>query len=173
MPLPAKVPHPSLILNRTVWTDAPHGAAVDEKTRKVLYVHITESPGRELISGRRECAALRAIWSYHTEARGWDDIAYSYLLCQPWEREGPATLYVGRGRHRIPASQQGANAGNWSVAVVALANEHIMTRTIAAIAWLARDLGAREIQPHSHQNNTDCPGDQLRARIWQIREWAA
>lgn len=172
MSLPAKVPQPSRIHPRADWTSSPHGAAHDDKPHPRLYVHITESPGRELVDPGRECAALRAIRQYHMQARGWDDIGYSYLLCQPWSRATAATIYVGRGKTRIPASQQGANHGHWSVAVVASQHEHIMRRSLVAIAWLAAYLRPVKILPHSAQNSTDCPGDYLRAHIDQISHWA-
>lgn len=166
-------PLPTKILPRSTWTRAPHAADLDKpKTGRRLYVHITETPGRELTSRARECAALRSIREYHVNGRGWADIGYSYLVAQPWEREGPAAVYVGRGRDRIPASQQGANAGNWSVSVLATANESIMDRTVAAIAWLARYLRASDVLPHSAQNATDCPGHHLRARIAEIKRLA-
>lgn len=175
MSLPPKIPVPGAIHARRTWTSTPHTAAGDAKgPGSRLYVHITESPGRELTTPTREAAALRAIREYHVNGRGWDDIGYSYLICQPWERKGAAAIYVGRGARRIPASQQGANRGHWSVAVVASQNEHIMDRTLAAIAWLAQHLKpGGGILPHSAQNATDCPGDYIRAHMDQIRHWAA
>ena len=167
------IPLPDRILPRATWTSSPHGADLDwPKAGRALYVHITESPGRDLTTRARECAALRAIRSYHVNGRGWMDLGYSYALAQPWARKGAASIYVGRGARRIPASQQGANRGNWSVAVIAAQHEFIMDRTVRAIAWLARELGAVRVLPHSAQNATDCPGDALRAAIPEIRRLA-
>ena len=163
---------PDHIQPRDAWTTAPHAAHVDAKNHRVLYVHYTETPGRELTTPKREHAAIRAIRDYHVNGRGYDDLAYSYVLASPWNRGGPATLYVGRGKDRIPASQQGANQGNWSVAVIASEHEHIMHRTVLAIGWLAKYLDAVDVRPHSQQNATSCPGPQLLAAIPEIRRLA-
>lgn len=168
------VPVPSRIQPRRSWTSRPHGGGSDwPKAARRLYVHYTETPGRDCTTPALEKLALRNIMDFHVRVRGWDDVGYSYLVCQPWERKGPATIYVGRGARRIPASQQGANQGNWSVAVVANSHEHIMDRTIHAIAWLARNhLHPVAILPHSAQNSTDCPGRQLRGALSEIRRLA-
>lgn len=167
------LPAPTRIVPRAKWTRAPHTAERDRpKTGRLLYVHITETPGRQLTTPERERAAIRAIREYHVHGRGWDDIAYSYLVAQPWEREGAATVYVGRGRDRLPASQQGANHGNWGVAVLAVEHEAIMRRTVVALAWLARYLDARGVLGHRDQNATDCPGNTLYGLLPDVRRLA-
>lgn len=166
-------PVPRRIKPRRLWTPEPHTSALDwPKAGKVLYVHITDSPGRHLTTPAAERAAIAATRRFHVETRGWDDIGYSYLLAQPWERDGAAAVYVGRGARRLPASQQGANRGNWSVSVLATEDERIMRRTTAAIAWLARTLRAKAILGHRDQNATSCPGDKLYAELPRIRKLA-
>lgn len=164
---------PDRILPRKAWTSSRHTSSLDKPKRPgILFVHITDTPGEPVTDPARERAALRSIRDYHVNVRGWDDIAYSYLLCQPWQRKGPATVYVGRGRDRLPASQQGFNRGNWSVAVVAYESDPIMDRTVEAIAWLARYLGAQGIKGHRDVNDTSCPGGTLYARLGEARRLA-
>lgn len=167
------IPIPKGIAPRRAWTTQPHAAALDEKTSKILYIHVTESPGRKITTHSEQVAAMRALWEFHVRVRGWADIGYNYVCFEPWESQGPASLYVARGAERLPAAQQGHNAGNWAVSVVATTEEFIMERTVHALAWLAANLGAHRVLGHRDANNTDCPGDKLYARLGDIRELQA
>ena len=163
------IPIPKGIAPRRAWTTQPHAAALDEKTSRILFVHITESPGRHITSEAARVEAMRALWAFHVKVRGYVDIGYNYVCFEPWESKGPAHLYVARGAERLPAAQQGHNAGNWAVSVVATTEEFIMERTVHALGWLAAHLGAAKVLGHRDATDTTCPGDKLYARLRDVR----
>jgi hypothetical protein len=106
------------------------------------------------------------------DVNGWLDIGYSFVLTQPAGRVRDARIWRGRGRHRVPASQQGFNTGNLSVCVIANDKEEIREKTVLAIAALAKRLNARDIQGHRDVNATSCPGERLAAHLPRIRKLA-
>ena len=140
--------------------------------RPVLFLHYSDSPGKYLTTKKRQTAAIKAIYDYHTQTRGWYDIGYSYVCAQPWGLYPYARIWRGRGKGVVPASQEGYNAGNVSVCVLAAPGEEVKPDTIRAIARLAKELRVKAIRAHSAVNETDCPGDQLRAALPVIRHKA-
>ena len=160
---------------RKDWTPTAPGGDPQRVKRGAftLFVHYSEGDGRRLDTLDEQRAAIRAIRAFHVgPQRQWADIAYSFVLAQPWGAKGAPRLWVARGASKVPASQQGHNAGNLSVCVLADANDYIMERTATGIAWLARRTGAARILGHRDVNSTDCPGDRLYAELPSIRRMA-
>jgi hypothetical protein len=157
---------------RRAWTLSSRGGDRQNPSAPILFVHYSGSPGKALDSWSRQAAAIRAIRDYHVDVRGWLDIGYSYVLTQPAGNIREARIWRGRGRHRVPASQEGYNTGNLSVCVITDGTEVIPEQTVRAIAKLARRVGARDVQGHRDVNATSCPGEKLAAHLPRIRALA-
>lgn len=153
-----------LILHkRSEWTKSqPAGTDHDVIMGKyTLYVHYSEGAHPSTQAQAREY--IRNIRAFHTgPERGWSDIGYSYLGAVI---AGKFHVYGGRGLHKVPAAQQGANTGN--LAICFLGNESTVISTVAVrgLAEFAERYHAGALAPHSHQNSTSCPGPKLRAAI--------
>lgn len=158
---------------RKAWTLTKPGGDIQHPIRPTLFVHYSDSSGRNISSFLEQRAVIQAIRNYHVESNGWLDIGYSYIITQPWgTRRGRVRVWTGRGRHRVPSAQLHFNQGNLAVCVIADQNDRIAHRTVLAIAELARKLNAREIRGHRDVNDTDCPGDALYAKLPEIRKLA-
>ncbi len=167
---------------------------------KVAYVHHTA--GSNSYSPSRADDVVRGIYWFHTQERGYCDIAYSFLV----DRYG--RVYVGRAGGAdlpvIPGSQAGFNPYTFSVSV--MGNFQIASPPAAAIASLERVLAWRldvahvpatgkatlvsqgydtdryppgvrvtmhTIEGHRRTSQTDCPGDHIEVLLPQIRRTVA
>jgi hypothetical protein len=112
-----------------------------------------------------ECAGVvQAIQRFHQDARGWSDVAYSWLAC----RHG--YLFEGRGTG-IRTAAQGTNPGNdaWH-AVCFLGDGGTFTRDEGSVAPLQAAISltrsynerATLVWPHLRFHSTTCPGGALR-----------
>jgi hypothetical protein len=101
---------------------------------------------------------VRGIQAYHMDQRGWDDIAYSDMVCPH------GYVFEGRGLgHRTAAN--GTNDGNnRAYAVCYLSGDSdLFTEEAKHGFWAAAVLlgmSQRTWFPHNHYFNTSCPGPQ-------------
>jgi hypothetical protein len=167
---------------------------------KVAYVHHTS--GSNSYSRSRADDVVRGIYWFHTQERGYCDIAYSFLV----DRYG--RVFVGRFGGAdlpvIPGSQAGFNPYTFSVSL--MGNFQIASPPKAAIASLERVLAWRldvahvpatgkttlvsqgydtdryppgvrvtmhTIEGHRRTSQTDCPGDHIEVLLPQIRRTVA
>ncbi len=122
--------------------------------RKVI-VHHTVTPGTD------PAAEVRAILRHHTQARGFDDIGYNFLI------DHGGTVYEGRwarayddgevptgedtrGRGVVGAHASGYNTGSVGIALIgthssARVTDAAMRALASTIAW---KVGPRDIDPH-------------------------
>lgn len=131
----------------------------------ILFIHYSEGQGRSLQNLKEQAAALRGIQNYHMDSNGWSDIAYSYLIAQPYGKLRRARLFMGRGPKVVPASQIGHNTGNVSVCVLADPSEPLKKSTEKLLIELAKQHPGRYIAGHRDGGNTDCPGDKIYRRL--------
>lgn len=113
---------------------------------------------------------VRDIYRFHTEGRGWSDIAYHYLF----DRFG--RIFEGRPLDRRGA-HAGSNSGNLTAGLCFLGDDSPNFRDITpeaetSLRWLLTDhlpsrLGGslNDVFPHSHWKSTGCPGDELRGLV--------
>lgn len=126
------------------------------------------STGQELgAPGPRQW--VRNIYDFHTgPQRGWDDIAYHFLIDM---RSGE--IIRGRPLDRIGAHSPAANRTHLGICF--LGNDDPGVRDVTDAAWAsAREL-VRSLErvftrtlthePHRAQRSTACPGDEIAARI--------
>ena len=116
-----------------------------------------------------EAARVRAIQRYHQDVRGWNDIAYSYLI------SGSGTVYEGRGVGVSGAHTKGHNSISHAICV--LGNYNLADPTpvsIIAVAELIRYGHGEGWWPdqltggHRDVGATSCPGNNLYPLIPEI-----
>jgi peptidoglycan hydrolase-like protein with peptidoglycan-binding domain len=111
---------------------------------------------------------VRAIQRFHMRDRGWNDIAYSWLVC----RHG--VIFEGRG-WGIRTAANGTNEGNATfhavcyldddaAAVQDVTPEGYSGLTSVIAECRSKGLGS-EVKPHSYFKATACPGNELRAWV--------
>lgn len=157
------------LITRKEWGARPSkGATSVAGTRgvKVHYTGATESAAMK--SDHQACVRrVRAIQDEHMDGRGWNDIAYSMIVC--WHGD----VFVGRGPLILTAANgAGLNAGHYSV--LGLVGNKGLTQPSKdmeagireAIAYLRRKGNAGdEIKGHRNGYATDCPGEPLYALV--------
>jgi len=109
----------------------------------------------------RHCDGLvRGIQNFHMDGRGWNDIAYNYVICPH------GVIYEGRGLNTWNGAN-GTNHGNQnSHAVMWLAGEGnaFTMRAKAAFRSIVKYISERTAAPyraigHRDHKSTACPGD--------------
>ena len=107
---------------------------------------------------------LRSVQHFHQDTRGWNDIAYSWVVC----RHG--YVYEGRGWD-VRTAAQGTDPGNGSYhAVCYLDDDKPDTRDVtpeaaSALTSVINECRATgrgaDVRPHKHFHSTACPGPEL------------
>ena len=133
---------------------------------KGLVIHWSAYP--VAIGNQAEMDQLKQIQRLHQVDRGWNDIAYNFLVGDTGQ------IYEGRGFGNRSAAQGGnsrqeINYNNKHyVAVCWLGGskptDQPSAEARAAISWLYEQVGG-ELRPHSSFKQTDCPGDAWRQWI--------
>jgi hypothetical protein len=117
-------------------------------------------------NGRRCKAAVQATQRFHMDVRGWQDLAYNFLVCPSCGR-----IYEGRGWGNRSAAN-GTNTGNsWGHAVMVLIGEGEPLTTPAKKALTAvaaehrRRYGRHQWRTHDQFKATACPGPGIRSWV--------
>jgi hypothetical protein len=133
---------------------------------KGLVVHWSAYP--IAVGNQAEIDQVKKIQSLHQNDRGWNDIAYNFLVGDTGQ------IYEGRGWGNRSAAQGGnsreeINYNNKHyVAVCWLggsnATDKPSAKAIESVKWIYEQVGG-ELRPHSSFKQTDCPGDSWRQHI--------
>ena len=152
------------IISRADWGARPPKnppRSIPTPTPELWLHHTASSDG--------EAARVRAIQRYHQDVKGWNDIAYSYLI------SGAGTVYEGRGEGVRGAHTAGHNGISHAICV--LGNYNLTNPTPASI------LTATQLLKHGHGeswwpdqftgghrdvSSTSCPGHNLYPLIPEI-----
>lgn len=138
----------------------------DPRSVKELFIHYSESPGGQTAFPVQR-RAVQQIQDFHMDVRGWDDVAYSYLVVN----SSRPRVFTGRGARVVPAAQLNHNTNTVAVCVVMRENERLTWQTklqLRRLVWHLRKKVIRRnvpVRPHSAVTETSCPGDQLRTWI--------
>jgi len=117
--------------------------------------------GGQLRFDHKYCDSLvRGIQNFHMDGRGWNDIAYNFVVCQH------GVVYEGRGLNTWNGAN-GTNSGNKSShAVMCLAGENNPFDMVekAAFRWAVQYISERTAAPyraigHRDHKATACPGN--------------
>jgi hypothetical protein len=155
------------IISRNDWGAKPNKTKFSKLGEvKGLVVHWSAYP--VAVGNQAEMDQCKQIQRLHQEDRGWNDVAYNFLVGDTGQ------IYEGRGFGNRSAAQGGnsrqeINYNNKHyVAVCWLGGskptDQPSAEARAAISWLYEQVGG-ELRPHSSFKQTDCPGDAWRQWI--------
>lgn len=154
------------IVTRKQWDARPpkERTAQNRKRITTIYLHYSESPGGQ-VRYPQQCAAVRGIQNFHMDSRHWSDIAYSFLVTNPY-RGGASRAFVGRGLDTVPAAQLNHNTNTAAICVICANGEKISWKTKLTVRRLVRQLRKEigrqvPVRPHNSVNETSCPGRAL------------
>lgn len=149
------------ITDRNTWGAHPvRGRVALRDPHEGWYWHWNGTPVPNLASIAAECQFMRDTQNWHMHGKGWDDIAYGYVVFQS------GRIYEGRGWDTQGAATQGKNSV--SVALMfAIGTGQVPSRdALAAAEWLVTlgfDKGKVPalVKPHNAARPTQCPGPDL------------
>ena len=155
------------IISRDNWGAKPNKTKFSKLGEvKGLVVHWSAYP--VAVGNQAEIDQCKKIQRLHQEDRGWNDVAYNFLVGDTGQ------IYEGRGFGNRSAAQGGnsrqeINYNNKHyVAVCWLGGskptDQPSAEARAANSWLYEQVGG-ELKPHSSFKQTDCPGDAWRQWI--------
>jgi hypothetical protein len=154
-----------------------------------LVVHHSFSPGNDVVNW---IAAVRSVFTFHTQSNGWSDIGYNWLI-DPQGNIYQGRAWVGDNDNTRGAHFCGFNAntmgvcmlGNLNPIIPSPAAQSALMRLLAYRAS-ANNLDAQAQQFHGSSNRTlniisghrdgcatDCPGDAQYPLLPMYRERAA
>ena len=145
-----------------------------------LIVHHSAGPS----SSNDWQAVVRAIWDFHVNVNGWDDIGYNWLI------DPDGILYQGRADNVLGAHFCGTNGGTMGVCVLGdFQNndpaQEALLELEQLLAWKSCDasidplatayhpssgLNLHRISGHRDGCSTECPGDHLYPLLPQLRQ---
>lgn len=165
----------ALVHAQSDWSQIDAGNCGEAHTPRMFTIHHTDSPNQDELSTEER---LRQIQAFHRDVRGWCDIGYHFLVA----RDG--ALWRGRKTEtRTGAHVADHNTSNVGVAFLGTFMEARVPDTmIGSAATLLRvlsegygvALGQDKLVGHRQwpSANTDCPGDQLLARLSELIDGA-
>lgn len=165
---------------RTDWTNGHKAPSVSPANPQKLgagadmFVHHTAGFSIGIETIQLQIATMRAIWQYHVEHNGWDDIGYNFVVCPPHGKLSRAHIWPARGWDHIPAAQQGYNTGNWAVSVIGnYDKEKVDPDVLLAIEYLMKQAKKKgigiHVKGHRDVNPTTCPGSKLYAQLKTLK----
>ena len=163
------------LVSRSAWGARSPRAVTALVPSEVLgvAVHYTAMDA-DRVYDHTDCAArVRGIQRYHMDSNGWNDIAYTRLVCQH------GFVFEGRGLG-IRTAAQGTTAGNDGYHAICFLGGDVPGRDDVtpagreALGWAIRQCPGDDVQPHSYFHSTSCPGDELRAYVeaeaWRLEK---
>ena len=158
------------VITRDMWGAKPNKTKFSKLGEvKGLVVHWSAYP--IAVGNQAEMDQVKKIQALHQNDRGWNDIAYNFLVGDTGQ------IYEGRGWGNRSAAQGGnsreeINFNNKHyVAVCWLGGinpaDKPSAKAVESVKWLYEQVGG-ELRPHSSFKQTACPGDAWRQ--WII-EW--
>lgn len=151
-----------MFIDRATWGARPPKHAPTAMTAFGVtdtFVHHGASPAT--VTTQASIDTVRSYQNFHMDSRGWNDIAYSFLV------DDLGNVFEGRGWFIVGAHTLGHN--DTSHAVCWIGNtEQPSEAALASINQLISEAASRcgralRVQPHSAVYQTTCPGDILRA----------
>jgi hypothetical protein len=144
-----------MYLTRSDWAARPPKRPLHTiKPTELLFVHHA--------AGYRNGgpSAIRAIQRLHQDEKGWNDIAYNWLV------DDTGAIFEGRGWFKAGGATKGWNT--WSISICYVGNAELYRPTEAALSGIAavgaeaeRLMGPQQWRPHNSVSATLCPGAHL------------
>lgn len=163
---------PYHIYSRTEWNARSPDGRLFQPSPKRAFVHHTDSADAAKVETLAQMkAATRAIQDFHMDDRGWDDIAYHFIVFQPGPRHDHAVVMAGRPVSVLPAAQLHNNTATLAIAVYGDGQHQELDRNTRFVIECLIRLGGPSVKAvggHRDVFATDCPGDRFYAAIPQI-----
>lgn len=129
------------------------------------FLHHSADPRADVINTlEKQKEHMQFVQDFHMgPQRGWADIAYHFVVFQPYGNIPYARIFEGRARNMVPAAQQFHNTGTLAICVVGdFMEDKLMVNTRYAIEVLLRRYPRIEILGlHRNVNPTECPGTHI------------
>jgi hypothetical protein len=157
---------PARYVSRAGWSArAPKARPVllrDTAVDTVVY-HYTASDADERADHNQCAERVRGIQRFHQDTRGWNDIAYNFLVCKH------GTIYEGRG---IDAKSAATGAANGHTLAVCFLGDDTVSRDdvtpkgrqalVEITRWIRQKRpSAKLLAGHRDFMPTSCPGNEL------------
>ncbi|XP_030331349.1 N-acetylmuramoyl-L-alanine amidase-like [Strigops habroptila] len=154
------------IVPRCMWGARPYRGTPKALTLPLesVFIHHTFIPSAPCHSFRSCSRAMRSMQRFHQDARGWDDIGYSFVV------GSDGYLYQGRGWHWVGAHTKGYNSKGYGVGYVGDFSSTLPDPdTIALVRDQLLPCAVRTgrlhhnytLRGHRQMGHTDCPGNSL------------
>lgn len=167
------VNHSSIKLySRADWhARQPRAMAVQGSFTEAFIHHSDDTNAARLLNFNAQAAKMRQIQDYHMDTKGWSDIAYHFVVFQPYGVLVRARIFEGRRLTAVPAAQEGHNSNTLAICVVGdyQSLNEVKRNTRYAIEQLLSEfpeLGT--LGGHRDVVSTTCPGDRLYREIPRI-----
>jgi hypothetical protein len=156
------------IYPRARWSARTPRAMASQGSPTEAFIHHSDDVGSSQWDTMAEqCAHMRALQNFHMDGRGWSDIAYAYIVFQPYGKLTRARVFEGRDYHKVPAAQLGHNTGTLPICVVGnFERDGVKRNTRYVLEQLLRKHGSvGVVGGHRDVVGTTCPGDHLYSQI--------
>lgn len=163
---------------REDWSARPPRGLIEQgwNAREVFIHHTADRPRPNTLE--EQFRQMRAYQNFHMDVRGWNDLAYHFIVMQPFRSDGgadiPARIFQGRPRNMIPAAQEHHNTGTLAVCVMgdfSPGKDTLHRNTRFAIEVLLNQYDKlRVLGGHRQVVGTSCPGDQLYRELGKIAD---
>jgi len=146
------------IVRRDQWSErSPREPFVALRKRRVKGVVVHHGGVREAPAGM---AAVLAFERHHMDTRGWNAIAYNWLV------DEAGTIYEGRGAGVVGGATRGWNSRTESICYTQWGGDALPQAAKKSIRWLVDDVAYRYgdglwVKAHRDFSSTTCPGDVL------------
>ena len=146
------------IVRRDQWSErSPREPFVALRKRRVKGVVVHHGGVREAPAG---VAAVLAFERHHMDERGWNAIAYNWLV------DEAGVIYEGRGAGVGGGATRGWNSRTESICYTQWGGDALPQAAKKSIRWLVDDVAYRYgdglwVKAHRDFSSTTCPGDVL------------
>lgn len=150
------------------------GMAAQGPPREAFVHHSENAHANTVNTGAEMREALRGIQAFHMDTRGWNDIAYHYVVFQRQTPQRSAHVFHGRDPSFVPAAQLNHNTHTLAICVFGnFDTDGVHPGTVEAIVnILDHHAGLLTVGGHRDVVATDCPGPHLYAALDSIAQHA-
>jgi hypothetical protein len=157
---------------RTSWGAHPPKADYTPDSYVKITLHHTDGPQTTTLERSKQ--EVLFIQEFHQNGRGWNDIAYHFLV------DGAGNVFEGRPEGTLGAHTKNNNTGNLGIAMLGThhppKDDPVTKAKEDAVGALGRyavekyGIDPNSLKGHRDYKSTDCPGDLGYARLRALKE---
>lgn len=137
------------------------------------FVHHSAGFGAPIDHLSEQIACLQQMQAFHQQTRGWADIAYHYIVFQPYGALNRARVFAGRPTNVVPAAQMNHNMRTLAVCIVQMDPEPLKQNTEWRVGRLIRRFDSvKHVRGHYEVFGTECPGTKIKPHLDNIAKIA-